>query len=73
MHYISSLNTPSRVWDKDHDLWQEIQKADWADIVLDEEFKETIHKDVIGFYKSEKTYKDLSIPWKRGIIFLGPP
>ncbi|KAF8338940.1 P-loop containing nucleoside triphosphate hydrolase protein [Cantharellus anzutake] len=61
------------VWDKDHDLWLEVQKADWTDIILDEEFKETIHKDVTGFFKSEKIYKDLAIPWKRGIIFWGPP
>jgi len=60
-------------WSKDHALWVEVQKASWADVILDEEFKETLQKDVEGFFNSEKIYKDLSVPWKRGIIFLGPP
>ena len=62
-----------RAWNKDHNLWVEIQKADWADVILDEEFKETLQKDIDNFFKSEKVYKDLAVPWKRGVIFLGPP
>ncbi|KAF9515232.1 hypothetical protein BS47DRAFT_1448999 [Hydnum rufescens UP504] len=60
-------------WNKDHNLWVEVQKADWADVILDEEFKDTLQKDVDNFFKSEHVYKDLAIPWKRGIMFLGPP
>jgi SpoVK/Ycf46/Vps4 family AAA+-type ATPase len=62
-----------RSWNKDHNLWVEVQKADWADVILDEEFKDTLQKDVDNFFKSEHVYKDLAIPWKRGIMFLGPP
>lgn len=60
-------------WDKSHELWTEIQKADWKDVILKDDFKKALQKDVYGFFSSEKTYKDLGIPWKRGLIMYGPP
>ncbi|KAJ6515712.1 P-loop containing nucleoside triphosphate hydrolase protein [Mycena sanguinolenta] len=60
-------------WQKDHALWLSVQSADWKDVILDESFKKDLQKDVYGFFKSEPIYKDLAIPWKRGIIMHGPP
>ncbi|GLB33979.1 putative ATPase associated with various cellular activities (AAA) [Lyophyllum shimeji] len=60
-------------WQKDHGLWAEIQKADWKDVILKKDFKMSLQKDVYGFFSSEKIYKDLGIPWKRGLIMYGPP
>ncbi|KAJ6490412.1 P-loop containing nucleoside triphosphate hydrolase protein [Mycena vitilis] len=60
-------------WQKDHALWVDIQKADWKDVILKDEFKKALHKDVYGFFKSEGIYKELGIPWKRGLIMHGPP
>jgi len=51
-------------WSKDADLWRDVQKADWADVILDDTFKKALQKDVYGFFQSEKLYKDLGIPWK---------
>ena len=51
-------------WNKSRDLWVEIQKADWADVILEDDFKQTLKKDVYGFFKSEAVYKELAIPWK---------
>jgi len=61
------------LWDKDRGLWKEVQKANWKDVILDEDFKATLHKDVFGFFSSERVYSDLQIPWKRGIVMYGPP
>jgi len=60
-------------WQKDHGMWTEIQKADWKDVILKDTFKKALQKDVYGFFTSEKIYKDLGIPWKRGLIMYGPP
>ncbi|KAJ7498746.1 P-loop containing nucleoside triphosphate hydrolase protein [Mycena latifolia] len=60
-------------WLKDHPLWVDIQKGDWKDVILSDEFKKDLQKDVYGFFKSEPIYKELAIPWKRGIIMHGPP
>lgn len=51
-------------WEKDSGLWQEVQKANWADVILDEDFKTTLQKDVFGFFSSERVYLELQIPWK---------
>lgn len=73
-------------WQPDHGLWESVQgvgspqytfkylltiQAEWKDVILDEEFKERLQRDYRSFYKSEKIYKDLQVPWKRGLIFLG--
>ncbi|KAF9006566.1 P-loop containing nucleoside triphosphate hydrolase protein [Cyathus striatus] len=60
-------------WSKNHGLWVEVQKADWKDVILKDEFKKALQKDVYGFFSSEKVYKELGIPWKRGLIMHGPP
>lgn len=51
-------------WRKDADLWRDVQKANWDDVILDETFKKALKKDIYGFFSSEKLYKDLGIPWK---------
>ncbi|PPQ65944.1 hypothetical protein CVT26_010706 [Gymnopilus dilepis] len=61
------------LWHQDHKLWLEIQKTDWEDIILKEEFKKALQKDVFGFFSSKSVYKELGIPWKRGLIMHGPP
>lgn len=60
-------------WQKNSALWQSIQKSEWADVILDEKRKETIIQDVLGFFDNEKRYQEFNVPWKRGVIFYGPP
>ncbi|WVF71749.1 hypothetical protein IAT40_006557 [Kwoniella sp. CBS 6097] len=60
-------------WRPDRGLWESVQKASWDDVVLDDKFKKALQSDYRSFYRSEKTYKDLGVPWKRGLILLGPP
>ena len=35
-------------WQKNHQLWVEIQKANWHDIILKDEFNKGMKKDVFG-------------------------
>ncbi|KAL8710881.1 MAG: hypothetical protein Q9220_004685 [cf. Caloplaca sp. 1 TL-2023] len=60
-------------WSKSHELWQSAQDADWDDVILDEEMKTSVRDDVEGFFREREEYKRFAIPWKRGIIFHGPP
>ncbi|TDL29533.1 P-loop containing nucleoside triphosphate hydrolase protein [Rickenella mellea] len=60
-------------WNKDTGLYSEVQKANWNDVILKETFKKSLKSDVYSFFKSEDIYKELAIPWKRGIIMYGPP
>ena len=40
--------------------------------ILNENMKKTITELMHKFFDSEDTYKDLGVPWKRGVIFHGP-
>jgi len=60
-------------WNKNSGLWQEVQKANWKDVILNEDFKSALQKDIFGFFSSERIYLELQIPWKRGVVFYGPP
>jgi hypothetical protein len=51
-------------WNKDRSLWEEIQKANWDDVILKEDFKKTLTKDVYGFFSAKEVYERLSIAWK---------
>ncbi|MCJ1251788.1 hypothetical protein MMC30_009026 [Trapelia coarctata] len=60
-------------WDKSKELYQAVHDAKWEDVILDEGVKKSLIKDVEGFFDAQETYKRFGIPWKRGIIFHGPP
>ncbi|KAG6872007.1 hypothetical protein C0992_009968, partial [Termitomyces sp. T32_za158] len=48
--------------------WLEVQKGSWEEVIFNQDFKKALQKDVYGFFTSEKVYKNLGIPWERGLI-----
>ena len=60
-------------WENSSELWQSIQKASWDDVILDPGMKSSIIGEMTKFFNSKDRYKKLHVPWKRGIIFHGPP
>lgn len=60
-------------WQKSAELYQSILKASWDDVILDEKMKQALIDDHLTFFRSHDTYARLSVPWKRGIIYHGPP
>jgi transitional endoplasmic reticulum ATPase len=60
-------------WQKNHELWETIQKAEWSDVILDEGMKNDLIKDIDNFFDGQETYQKLKVPWKRGVIYYGPP
>ena len=59
-------------WSASKALWQQVQKANWKDVILNEEMKKTVVDLMTKFFDSEDIYKSLGVPWKRGVIFHGP-
>ncbi len=51
-------------WQKSKELWENVQKADWDDVILDKEMKERLQEDVDGFFDSEQRYNEFGVPWK---------
>ena len=60
-------------WQKSRELYESVKKASWDDVILDEKMKNGIIDDVTRFFDSRETYEKLKVPWKRGVIYHGPP
>ena len=60
-------------WYKDKELYKEVQKASWEKVILDENKKKSLTTVSRKFFDSKDVYDDLGVPWKRGIMFHGPP
>jgi hypothetical protein len=60
-------------WNREEDLYEAIKGATFDNLVLENGIKEQVQADVVRFFSSEETYARYRIPWKRGVLFLGPP
>ena len=60
-------------WQKNAELYQSIMNSSWDAVILDPEMKRSIIDDHLSFFNSKDTYSKLKVPWKRGIIYHGPP
>ncbi|KAI1815905.1 ATPase [Poronia punctata] len=60
-------------WQKNGELFRSIMGAQWDNVILEEDIKKAIIEDHLSFFDSRETYSRLKVPWKRGIIYHGPP
>lgn len=60
-------------WYKSPELWREVQKASWDKVILDEKMKKDLVSVSDTFFDSRDIYEEYGVPWKRGLIFHGPP
>ncbi|ROV88320.1 hypothetical protein VSDG_09441 [Cytospora chrysosperma] len=60
-------------WQKSRELFESIRNAEWDNVIMDSERKKAIIDDHMSFYDGRESYKKLGVPWKRGIIYYGPP
>ncbi|MDX1933283.1 MAG: ATP-binding protein [Capsulimonadales bacterium] len=60
-------------WSKSRDLFQAIQGARFDNLILAGTLKEEVREDLERFFAGSEEYARYGIPWKRGILLLGPP
>ena len=60
-------------WQKNRDLYASIQSATLENLVLAGTLKEDIYEDAQRFFDSQPLYAEYNVPWKRGLLFIGPP
>jgi predicted AAA+ superfamily ATPase len=60
-------------WQKDHELYQTIKGATLANLVLAGTLKDDLYRDLRAFFDSRAVYERSGVPWKRGIVLIGPP
>ena len=60
-------------WYKDENLFQDIKGATFDNLILRGNLKQEIRDDLVQFFASRALYDEYGVPWKRGILFIGPP
>lgn len=60
-------------WDKDAELYRSIQGATFENLVLAGDLKQEIRADLDQFFAARPMYEEYGIPWKRGVLLVGPP
>jgi hypothetical protein len=60
-------------WRKSDDLFSAIHAATWDTLILPATLKQQIHDDLTGFFNGRETYARYGVPWKRGVVLIGPP
>ena len=58
---------------KDAKLMEDIASASFDNLILNGTLKEDIRADLDNFFNSEEIYNIYGVPWKRGLLFVGPP
>lgn len=60
-------------WGKSKELFDSIKATTLDNLVLPGAIKSEVMENVFGFFTAEETYLKYGLPWKRGLLFLGPP
>jgi hypothetical protein len=60
-------------WKKDPELHAAIRSSSLEDLVLPAELRREIVDDFTTFLAAREDYARLGVPWKRGVLLLGPP
>ncbi|HYR77402.1 MAG TPA: ATP-binding protein [Pyrinomonadaceae bacterium] len=60
-------------WVKNKELYDAIKTATFDNLILREPLKQEIQNDFAQFFSSREVYERYRIPWKRGVLFIGPP
>ena len=60
-------------WTRSESLYKAIRGATFDDLILEGTLKRDIREDLDRFFASRDLYDEHGIPWKRGILFVGPP
>jgi hypothetical protein len=60
-------------WYKDSELLAAIRDASFDNLILAADLKREIQEDFEKFFASREVYERYGIPWKRGVLLIGPP
>lgn len=60
-------------WQKDENLFRALKNATFDNLTLPPGLKQEIQDDFAQFLSSQEIYERYRIPWKRGVLLIGPP
>jgi hypothetical protein len=59
-------------WEKSAELFAAIRAASFDNLILQGDLKDRIQRDFRQFLAARATYEEYGVPWKRGVLLLGP-
>jgi hypothetical protein len=60
-------------WHKNQDLFEAIKSASFDNLILPAKLKREIQDDFANFFAAREIYERRRVPWKRGVLLIGPP
>jgi SpoVK/Ycf46/Vps4 family AAA+-type ATPase len=60
-------------WEKSEELFNSVKAASFDDLVLPDALGEELQTDLPRFFAARETYERYGVPWKRGVLLIGPP
>jgi len=60
-------------WHRDDSLRKEIRACTLDALVLSKSMREALAENVLDFFAAKDSYAEVGVPWKRGVLMLGPP
>jgi hypothetical protein len=60
-------------WAKDDKLFKSIRRATFENLILPPQLMHELREDFRRFFASRDAYRKYGIPWKRGVLLIGPP
>ncbi|MBO0860398.1 MAG: AAA family ATPase [Chloracidobacterium sp.] len=60
-------------WAKDDKLFKSIRSATFENLILPPQLRHELWEDFRRFFASRDVYRKYGIPWKRGVLLIGPP
>lgn len=60
-------------WCKSEKLYTAIKSASFDDLILPDQLKQSVIDDLTRFLSAQELYEKYGIPWKRGLLLIGPP
>lgn len=60
-------------WEKSEELFNSIKAASFDDLILPDALREELRDDLPRFFAARETYERYGVPWKRGVLLIGPP
>jgi ATP-dependent Zn protease len=60
-------------WARSEALFEAIRGATFENLILDGTLKQDLRDDLTGFFAARDAYDAHGVPWKRGLLLIGPP
>lgn len=60
-------------WEKSEELFASVRAATFDTLVLPDELRAEIERELPGFFAAREMYESYGVPWKRGVLLHGPP